>query len=83
MMTPLTTCNKEEQHAVIGFLLVEGVRGVVVRCRVSTQYGDSILQRQSTSEWSGIYTKQVPILENNQGTCPHQQLKGMLYKSTH
>ena len=51
MAAPLAVCTKEEQRAVIRFLWLEGVPRAEIHRRLSTQYGDSALQRRSVCEW--------------------------------
>jgi len=51
MAAPLAVCTKEEQRAVIRFLCSEGVPGIEIYRRLSTQYVDSALPRRSVYEW--------------------------------
>jgi len=51
MAAPLSVCTKEEQRGVIHFLWSEGVPGAEIHRRLSAQYGDSALPRQSVYEW--------------------------------
>jgi hypothetical protein len=43
MVSPLTTFNKEKQHAVIRLLWAEGVRGMEIHCGLSAENGGSVL----------------------------------------
>ena len=51
MAAPLSMCTKEEQRGVIPFLWSEGVQGAEIHRRLSAQYEDSALPRQSVYEW--------------------------------
>jgi hypothetical protein len=54
MATPLTTCIKEEQHAVIKFWWCKGVTDANIHCRPSAQYGDNVLPQQSICKWTDM-----------------------------
>lgn len=77
MVTPITTCTKEEQGAAIWFLWAE------INQRLWPQYGDSVLPQWSKYEWNGMLKndRKSIIDKNDQGTHPHQLLKGTLNKS--
>jgi len=51
MAAPLSVCTKEEQRGIIHFLWSEGVTGAEIHRRLSAQYGDSALPRQSVYKW--------------------------------
>ena len=44
-------CTKEEQRSVIRFLWSEGVSGVAIHLRLSSQCGNSVLSQRSFYEW--------------------------------
>jgi hypothetical protein len=50
MDAPLTTCTKVEQRALNWFLWTEVVRSVEIHPKLSTHYGDCILQQQNLYE---------------------------------
>jgi len=56
MAAPLAVCTKEKQRAVIRFLWSEGVPGAEIHRRLSTQYGDSAVQRRNVYEWIEKFT---------------------------
>ena len=55
MSARLSVCTKEEQRSVIRFLWAEGVKGAEIYARLSTQYGDKALPRQSVYEWIEMF----------------------------
>ena len=51
MATLQPECTKEEQSAMIRFLLSEGVSGAEIHRRLLSKYEDSALQRTSVYKW--------------------------------
>lgn len=51
MDAPLQICTKEEQRAVIRFLLAEGVSDADIHRRLLAQYGDSVISRCDVYKW--------------------------------
>ena len=51
MATPQPECTKDEQRAMIRFLLSEGVSGAEIHRRLLSQYKDSTLHRTSVYKW--------------------------------
>ena len=51
MEVSLFICTKEEQRAVIQFIWAEIVTGAEMRRRMSVQYGESVMSKQTVCEW--------------------------------
>ena len=51
MDPPLQDCTIEEQHGVLRFLWVEGVKPVEIHRRMLAQYGQSTMSQRKVYEW--------------------------------
>jgi hypothetical protein len=60
-------------------------RDAEIHRRLSAQYGDSVLPKQSVHEWTDMFKSgQTSITDKERSECPaHQQMKGTQNKSTH
>jgi hypothetical protein len=62
MAALLSTCTKEEWHAVIQYLQAEVIRGAAIHQRLSPQYEESFATKMAD---------QVSSIKNSQGANPH------------
>jgi hypothetical protein len=51
MAAPLSDCTIKEQHAIVRFLLAEGVKFAEIHRRMLAQYGARTMHQQKIYKW--------------------------------
>ena len=76
MAAPLATCTNEEQHSVIRFLSIEGVKPIEIHGRMKVQYGDACLSLQQVYEWTRKFMNGTSsVTDSPRSGQAHSQLR--------